>query len=113
MLARIRDWQELPRAPYNGEHDKTQRFSNSVFFDKSAVKTGTRILHHARRDRPTTWVVDGIFTITGSGRDKVKSRIYEARTLVDRLEMRCEETGERRTIVLQYAMYSALWEVQE
>jgi hypothetical protein len=115
MLAkrRIDNWRTLPRAVYNGEHDKEKTYSDGVFFNKDEVKTGTRFIHYGRRDRPTHWVVNGIWTITGRGSDRVKARIYTVRTLSDRLEIRCEETGEFRTMSFEYLVYSALWRVAE
>lgn len=112
MLARIRDWQELPRAPYNGEHDKPETYRDGIFFNKADVKVGTKFTHYGRRNSPTTWIVHSIWTITGSGRDRVKSRVFNVRTLADFLEIRCEETGEYRTINFTYVCYSAIWRME-
>jgi hypothetical protein len=112
MLARIEDWQKLPRAPYDGSHDKPPTYSDATFFNKAEVRTGTRFTHYGRRGHPSIWVVNAIWTITGRGRDKVKSRIYTVRTLDDRIEIRCEETGEFRTMSFTYLVYSALWRLE-
>lgn len=114
MLAkrRIEDWRRLPRAAYDGSHDRPETYRDDVFFNKAEVRTGTRILHYGRRTHPTTWIVDAIWTITGSGHDRVRSSIYTVRTLDDRIELRCEETGEWRTMSFTYLVYSSLWRLE-
>jgi len=115
MLARrrIENWRSLPRAAYDGSHDKPETYRDGIFFNKSDIRTGSRIIHYGRRASKTTWIVNAIWTITGTGHDRVKSSIYDVRTLDDRLDLRCEETGEWRTMAFMYLVYSSLWRLRD
>ena len=115
MLAKrwTEDWRILPRAVYDGSHDKPETYRDGIFFNKSDIKTGSRIIHYGRRASKTTWIIYDIWTFTGSGRDRVRSSVADVRTLDDRLDLRCEETGERRTMSFTYLVYSSLWRLPD
>jgi len=102
----------LPRAVYTGTAEPVV-ITDPVFFHKTQVHCGSRFQFYGRtiKGHPTTWVVEQIWTVTGHGRDKIKSSIYDVRTLDDILEMRCEETLQRRNMQFKYMSYSAIWRI--
>lgn len=101
--ARPRDLSQIPIAVY----------TDPIFFHKSQVKTGTRFYHLGRLNPQTTWIVDTIWSLRHERYGWVKSRVADVRKLDDIMELRCEQTGERRQIRFGYASYSAIWRVMD
>jgi hypothetical protein len=84
-----------------------------IFFHKSVVKVGTRFTYHGRLFPGTTWIVYRIWHIALSNGERVRTNPAWVVALKDRIEMRCEETGEIRSLSFDYISYSAIWRVRD
>lgn len=101
-VAAKNSWQTAPIVVY----------SDPIFFHKSQIKVGSHFLHFGRRMPRTNWIVQRIWTFQKEKYGRVRSYVTDVRTLNDILEMRCEETGEIRSVRFGYISYSAIWRLQ-
>jgi len=88
-------------------------FTDPIFFHKSNIRLGTRFRNYGRLTSGTTWVVQAIWTLSHSSFGVSRHMITNVRTLKDRLEMHCEETGEIKTLAFDYMSYSAIWRLDD
>jgi hypothetical protein len=84
-------------------------FSDPIFFHKSNVKLGTRFRNYGRLTSGTTWVVQAIWTTTHGPMGETRHYVASVRTLKDRVELRCEETGTVKLLHFGGMSYSAIW----
>src|SRR5215203_2411919 len=97
------DWKTIPVAVY----------SDPIFFHKSRVKVGTRFRNYGRLTSDTTWVVQAIWTMSRGPMGVTRHYVASVRTLKDRLELRCEETGDVKLLAFDGMSYSAIWRLDE
>ncbi len=88
-------------------------YTDPVFFHKTQVHVGSRFLHLGRRAPRTNWIVQRVWTFSSEKYGRVRQYVANVRKLDDILEMRCEETGEIRTVRFIYMSYSAIWRLQD
>jgi hypothetical protein len=88
-------------------------FSDPIFFHKSNVKVGSRFRNYGRLTSDTNWVVQAIWTLSHSNFGVTRHYVASVRTLKDRLELRCEETGEVKNLTFSGMSYSAIWRLDD
>jgi len=103
QTSKAESWRDAPIVVY----------TDAIFFHKSQIRVGSRFLHLGRRAPRTTWIVQRVWTFTSEKYGRVRQYVANVRTLNDILELRCEETGEERTIRFQYCSYSSIWRLQD
>src|SRR4051812_17770569 len=87
--------------------------TDPIFFHKSQVSVGARFRHKGRLNPGTTWVLQRIWTMKNEKYGRVRMHVVSVQKLDDILELRCEETGEERSLRFVYSSYSSIWQLEE
>jgi hypothetical protein len=88
---------------------------DDIFFHKSQLHYGTRLIYYGRWEPLSIWEVIDIrshFLGKEVGDVKVK-KVNEIRYLSDSLTVRNIKTSETRQVSFSYLSYSAIWRLQE
>jgi hypothetical protein len=86
---------------------------DDIFFHKSQLQYGTKLIYFGRWDPKSIWEVIDIkshFLGKEVGDVKIK-KVNQVRFLSDSLTVRNVKTQETRTITFSYISYSAIWRI--
>lgn len=88
---------------------------DDVFFHKSQIEFGTKILCLGRLTPNTIWTVIQIEShFLGGKVGKIKlKKVNQIRYLNDVITIQSEETGEKKRMAFIYLSYSAIWRLAQ
>lgn len=107
------DVYNLPRGVYTGTAAPVA-IKDPIYPRKAEVHRGSKFVFCGHSvDEPTIWIVEDIITVTGKGRDRVRSSVDNVRMLDDIVELRRERPFLKKRIRFRTLSYMAAWRILE
>jgi len=112
-MRKLSDVYNLPLAVYTGTAEPIA-IKDPIYPRKTEVHRGSRFSFHGHTvEEPLMYTVENIITVTGKGRNRVRSSIDDVRMLDDIVELRCEKPFRKTSITFRWLSVSAAWRLEE